>query len=51
MTTLILICIGFWAIKAGIKAWQEAEVRKALPKCGLVSGRSTTKSGSCAAKA
>lgn len=31
MTTLILLCLVIWGVKAGIKAYQEAEVRKNNP--------------------
>jgi hypothetical protein len=31
MTTLIMLCLVIWGVKAGIKAYQEAEVRKNNP--------------------
>ncbi len=31
MTTLIMCCLGIWGLKAAIKAYQEAEVRKNNP--------------------
>ena len=32
MTTLIVLCLGIWGLKAAIKAYQEAEVRKNNPE-------------------
>jgi hypothetical protein len=35
MSTLILLCLLIWGVKAGIKAYQEAEVRKTNPDAWL----------------
>ena len=32
MTTLIMFCLGMWGLKAAMKAYQEAEVRKNNPE-------------------